>query len=175
MSPHLAGCRLSQGDQKFICLFVIPATKGHLSAVPWHWATAATLFNCVLSLPHHLGQSTSAWLNLLTVWGSPFLFKINPSEILWLFMAAHKQILPLFPSKCQECLFYNCRQQKSESSQCLCAHAYGKKSNCDTFVRTPLAGFDSMQFKFKQHFDQTWNPNSFLPWWLIKTSRFEKE
>lgn len=75
-SPHLAGCRLSQGDQKFICLFLIPATKGHLSAVPWHWAKAANPFNCALSLPRHLGQSTSTWLNSLTVLGSSFLYKL---------------------------------------------------------------------------------------------------
>lgn len=35
-------------------------------------------------------------------------------------MAAHEQILPLLPIRCWVCLFFSCRQQKSEKRRYLC-------------------------------------------------------
>lgn len=68
------------------------------------------------------------------------------------------------PQQMPKVFIFQLWTEKTESRQCLCVHAYGKTSNYDTFVGTPLGLFDSTQFKFKQHFDQLWNPNSFLPW-----------
>lgn len=141
--------------------------------MPWHWAMAAIHINHALSLPHHLGQSASTWLNSLTtlILRSPFPYKFIQLKS----RDSPRPHMSKFSLCCPadaESVYFSAADSKSlKKRQCLCVYVYGKASKCNGFVGTQLA---VLLFELKEHFEQTRSPSPFLPWCFIKMSRSNK-